>query len=119
MSLIGASPCSCGIRMGKPRAPSLLSKGGGLPWPGTSPQFSSPGRSRGQKNQHARERGGVEGGTSVLKGETFLLPYSPLLPAGLSTDIGALLKLNSDGFGLLVSLEPYCVFGVELPRLLF
>lgn len=37
------------------------------------PHFSRPGPSHGQKNQHARERGGVEGGTSVLKGKTFLL----------------------------------------------
>ena len=73
MSLTEESPCSCGIRMGKPQAPSLLSKGGGLPWPGTSSHFSRPGPSPGQKNQHARERGGVEGGTSVLKGKTFLL----------------------------------------------
>lgn len=119
MSLTEESSCSCGIRMGKPRAPSLLSKGGGLPWPGTSSHFSRPGPSPGQKNQHARERGGVEGGTSVLKGKTLLLLQSPFLLAGLSADTGVLPKLNSDGFGLLVHLEPYCVFGVELPQLLF
>ena len=49
MSLTEESPCSCGIRMGKPWAPSLLSKGGGLPWPRTSSQFSSQGPHLGRR----------------------------------------------------------------------